>query len=439
MDFLANTQIERWINSQEGSLALSSDGSTTKKEGLSILCVGLVNSENEFISLKNTLVAEKDAKHTAANIMAVLPTSCLPKINASIGDSAHVQQLTTKLVHKNLQEINNDKKSRSSFICGMHTKASCARKHEEKMTPKFKQLYRDIQIVFGKRLNKGHRTESLVMKLEDELIEFNQKISGVRFVTNLGSRAGSIGNNALAFLVYQSEIKSVINERIVELLEKNKKKKEERNSKHLERLRNILSFLEDGNLERTMIHLGSHMMLWYGVAQRISKLENNKLTITEKKAVIVKCEERYEKLLSETDPGECFERLLAIAANANLSATQTKIFKQCGETYLNAPLSVKEEVNSYIYEACESALLKLKKDTKAYLDLEDSDEFVISTNQMAESVFAVYKHYELHFPSMSNDIIETLTRCARNKVKSYSFNPRSPRNFRQGNGLQTLK
>ena len=67
--------------------------------------------------------------------------------------------------------------------------------------------------------------------------------------------------------------------------------------------------------------------------------------------------------------------------------------------------------------ASDSALLKLKKDTKPYLDLEDSEDFVISTNQMAESVFAVYKHYELHFPSMSNDIIETLTRCARNKVK----------------------
>ena len=430
LDYLADTQIQRWIEKQEGSLAISSDGSTTKKEGLSILAVGLVNADNEFISLKTTLVAEKDAKNTASNIMGVLPTSCLSKINASIGDSAHVQQLTTKLVHKALQEINNDQKTRSSFICGLHTKASCSRNTEAKMSDEYKQLYRDIQIAFSQRLNKGHRTESLAVMLEDELIEFNQKISGVRFVSNLGSRAGSIGNNAFAFLVYRSEVKSVINERIQQLEEKNK------DDGKLERLRRIVSFLDEENLDTTMVHMGSHLMLWYGVSQRISKLENNKLTITEKKAVIAKCEERYQKLLSETDPGEPYERLLAISADASLSQTQRNVINECGRAYLNASLELKKEVNDYIYNASDSALLKLKKDTKAYMDLADSDEYVISTNQMAESVFAVYKHYELQFPSMSNDVIETLTRCARNKVEAFSLEAFYNPNFRPVNGLK---
>ena len=376
------------------------------------------------------MVAEKDAKNTAANIMGLLPTSCLSKINASIGDSAHVQQLTTKLVHKALQEINNDNKSRSSFICGLHTKASCSRNAEGKMSEKYKQFYRDIQIGFSQRLNKGHRTESLAMKLEDELMEFKQKISGVRFVSNLGSRAGSIGNNAFAFLVYRSEIQSVINERIQELEEKNK------DDGKLERLRRILSFLDEENLEETMVHMGAHLMLWYGVSQRISKLENNKLSITEKKAVIAKCEERYEKMLSETDPGECFERLLAISASADLSQTQRNVINECGKVYLNASSELKKEVNDYIYNASDSALLKLKKDTKAYMDLDDSDEYVISTNQMAESVFAVYKHYELQFPSMSNDVIETLTRCARNKVEAFFLETYFHLNFRPANGLK---
>ena len=177
-------------------------------------------------------------------------------------------------------------------------------------------------------------------------------------------------------------------------------------------------------------------MIHYGVSQRISKLENNKLTITEKKAVIAKCEERYQKLLSETDPGESYERLLAISADASLSQTQRNVINECWKAYLNASLELKKEVNDYIYNASDSALHKLKKDTKAYMDLADSDEYVISTNQMAESVFAVYKHYELQFPSMSNDVIETLTRCARNKVEAFSLETFYNPSFRLVNGLK---
>ena len=182
------------------------------------------------------------------------------------------------------------------------------------------------------------------------------------------------------------------------------------------RLKRILSYLEPSQIQQTMVHLGSHIALWYGLAQRIGKLENHKFTIREKKAIIRTCEERYQKLLSETDHGECYERLLAITATADLSETQKRIIKECGESYLRAPRELKQEVNQYIIEASTEGLKKLIKDTKPYTELEDSDDLVVSTNQMCESVFGIYKFYELQFPSMSTDNIEVLTRCARNKV-----------------------
>ena len=383
---------------------------------MSILAIGLVNSQNQFMAIKNLLVSEKDAKSTCQNIMTTLPSSVLTRISGSIGDSAHAQLLTQKLIHQTLQAVNGDEKERKSFVCGLHTKCSCQRKHQEAMPTHFHQLYRDLQVSFAGRRNEGIRQESLKTRLDDELTEFQQKVPGIKFLSNLGSRTGSIGANATALLVYKEEIQTVCRETIAEIEESNDKKKKETRMPQVNRLKRILSYLEPSRIQQTMVHLGSHISLWFGIAQRIGKLENHKFTIREKKAIIRTCEERYRKLLSETDHGECYERLLAITATADLSETQKRIIKECGESYLRAPRELKQEVNQYIIDASTEGLKKLLKDTVPYTELEDSDDLVVSTNQMCESVFGIYKFYELQFPSMGIDNIEVLTRCARNKV-----------------------
>ena len=383
---------------------------------MSILAIGLVNSQNEFMAIKNLLVSGKDAKSTCQNIMTALPSSVLNRISGSIGDSAHAQILTQKLVHQTLQAINGDEKERKSFVCGLHTKCSCQRKHQEAMAAHFQQFYRDLQLSFGGRRNEGIRQESLKTRLDDELVEFQQKVPGIKFLSNLGSRTGSIGANATALLVYKNEVQTVCEETIAEIEETNDKKKRETRMPQMNRLKRILSYIEPSRIQHTMVHLGAHISLWYGIAQRIGKLENHKFTVREKKEIIRTCEERYRKLLSKTDHGECYERLLAITATADLSEAQKKVIKECGESYLTAPRELKKEVNDYICESSTEGLKKLIKDTKPYTELEDSDNLVVSTNQMCESVFGIYKFYELQYPSMSTDMIEVLTRCARNKV-----------------------
>ena len=151
---------------------------------------------------------------------------------------------------------------------------------------------------------------------------------------------------------------------LTKIEETNDKRKKETRMPQMNRLMRILSYLEPSQIQHTMVHLGSHIALWYGIAQRIGKLENHKFTIREKKVIIRTCEERYRKLLSTTDHGECYERLLAITSTADLSETQQRIIKECGESYLSAPRELKKEVNDYIVKASTEGLKKLVKDTK---------------------------------------------------------------------------
>ena len=416
LDHLANTQINRWIEEAPGPLYIASDGSTTQKRGESIISIGLVDSKNQFCSITNSIQIGKNAKATAEAIMAGLPSNCLSSIAGFIGDSAHTQQAATKLVSEALNQLNNEEKEHVNLICGLHTGASCGRKGTEAMSPEQKQLHRDLKLIFSRRINQGYRREDLQQRLQDRLIHFKRKVSGVAFKSDLGSRAGSEAENGLALITYKEDVDHVVNTMIHEIERENERKRTPNRQQQLNRLKRVQNFLNAQNWSETMVNLGSHILLWHGLARRIFKIENHKRSITQKKEDINECISRYERILNESDPGEPYEKLMAIAIQANLLPVLKDCIRKCGEEYLRASRDVKSNVNDYIKFSCTRALAKLRKDTLPYTELADSEDLVISTNRNCESVFGRYKSYEHQFNSMSKEMIEILTRCSINKV-----------------------
>ena len=417
LEHIGNVQIERWIESNS-TVYLATDSSTTQKKSEAIMAVGLVNDRNEFLSIKNSLYHGKDAKATASAIMATLPTNCLNNIVGGIGDSAHLQQSATKLVFETLNEINNEEKDRVSLICMLHGGSSCSRKNKEAMTDEYKQFHLDLKILLARRLNTGYGPQSLKQRLEDRLIHFKRKVSKIQFLSDKGCRAGTEAENALATIKYKEDIKIVLEEKITEIENQNASSRTPKSLQLLARLKRVNEFLLDENWSTTKVHLGSHILLWFVLARRIYKLENLKRTITEKKEDIKECIDRYAKVINENEPGEIFEKVLAMSITANLPDSHIQVINDCGSEYLRSSREVKSAVNQYIRSATMKAKLKLEKDTRAYSELPDSDKLVISTNRHCESVFGCYKSLEHQFPSMSAEMIEILTRCSRNKVVS---------------------
>ena len=413
---MANTQISRWIDESPGPLYLASDGSTTQHHGESIIAIGLVNSQNQFCSIRNSIQVGKDAAAQAETTMGALPTSCLSAIEGFIGDSARLQMAASKLVSRAINELNETEKEHVFLTCGLHTGASCGRKGTEAMSPEHKQFHRDLKLILSKRINEGYRRESLKEQLEDRLVHFNRKVSGVSFKSDLGSRAGSEAENGIALITYRADVDAVLDSMVKKIENENEGKRTKSRQQQLQRLKRVQNYLNPDNWPETMIFLGSHILLWHGLARRIWKIENHKRSVTEKKEDINRCIARYEKVLNENDAGEPYEKLIAVTIQADLLSVQKECIDQCGMEYLRATGNIKKKVNDYIRFSCNRALEKLKKDTLAYTQLPDSNDLIISTNRNCESVFGCYKSYEHQFPSMSKEMIEILTRCSLNKV-----------------------
>ena len=415
LEHIGNVQIERWIETNS-EVYLATDSSTTQKKSEAIMAVGLINDKNEFLSIKNSLYNGKDAKACASAIMATLPTNCLPNIIGAIGDSAHLQQATTKLIFQTLNEINGEQKDRVSLICMLHGGSSCSRKNKEVMPQNYKEFHLDMKISFARRENTGYGPQSLKQQLEDRLVQYKRKIPKIQFKSDLGCRAGTEAENALATMAYRDDIKTVVEQTITEIELQNANRSQPIRLQLLARLKRVNQFLLDANWETTKVHLGSHVLLWFVLARRIFKIENLKRSITQKKEDIQVCMDRYNKVINENEPGEAYEKVLAMSITAGLPKSHIDIINDCGNAYLRSPQETKTAVNEYIISATERAKLKLEKDTKAYSDQADSDKLIISTNRQCESVFGCYKAFEHQFSSMSAEMIEILTRCSRNKV-----------------------
>ena len=70
--------------------------------------------------------------------------------------------------------------------------------------------------------------------------------------------------------------------------------------------------------------------------------------------------------------------------------------------------------------AATNAYKKLKKDQDSILELDDSEDLLLTTNRRSESVFATYKGLEKNFVGMTQERLEVLTRARINKVFLFS-------------------
>ena len=362
---LCNQQILQFIENGTG-FALSSDGTTTNKCSRNLLGIGLLNQDLEFLSLQNKLTIGKKSEELAAEMIAAIPTSIANKINFFISDSDHTQLKMQRILNSLLNEITGQERQRKNLICIMHCGANLSTRSFNKLPENVKQMFKDIEILFGSSQNSGFKRECQKNRLMDILQDENVFVPGLRFKSTKGSRFGIHPSNAICCFQYH--------DKIVKCLEEAQRKQNKWQIKRLER--SIKDHTIDWPINR--LFLSAFTMLWIGISRRVLKIENGDLTIREKKIIVTETIRRYKRVISSENK---FQELARICILATKSGCETLGIADAEKWFTSANETDQKKIEDYLLEASTSAIEKIEKDAESLLEMEDSDEKIPSTNR----------------------------------------------------------
>ena len=367
---LCNQQILQFI--ENGTrFALSSDGTTTNKCSRNLLGIGLLNQDLEFISLQNKLTNGKKSEDLAVEMIAAIPSSITNKIDFFISDSDHTQLKMQRILNELLNEISGQQKQRSSLICIMHCGANLSTRCFAELPEHIKQMFKDLELLFGSSQNSGFRRECQKNRLLDILKHEKVYVAGLRFKCTKGSRFGIHPNNAVCSIQYHSAIVKCLNE-----AQANQNKWQQ---KRLERASNDHTI--DWPVNR--LFMSAFTMLWIGISRRVLKIENGDLSITEKKIIVSETIQRYQRIINCENK---FEELARICIMATKSGCETLAIANAEKWFTEANETDQKKIEEYLLAASTSAIVKIEKDAKSLLEMEDSEDKIPSTNRFKENV-----------------------------------------------------
>ena len=362
---LCNQQILQFI--ENGTrFALSSDGTTTNKCSRNLLGIGLLNQDLEFISLQNKLTNGKKSEELAAAMIGSIPSSITNKIDFFISDSDHTQLKMQRILNVLMNEISGEEKQRKNLICIMHCGSNLSTRCFAQLPKEVKQLFKDLEILFGSSQNSGFKRECQRNKLDDILKYENVYVAGLRFKSTKGSRYGIHPHNAVCAVQYHNSV--------VKCLEEEKVNQNKWQIKRLERA------IKDHTVEWPVnrLFMSAFTMIWIGISRRVLKIENSDLTVTEKKKIVTETIERFKRIINCENK---FEELARICILATKSGCETLLIANAEKWITTANDNDKKKIEEYLLAASTSAIWKIEKDAQSLLEMEDSEDKIPSTNR----------------------------------------------------------
>ena len=391
-------------------MTLVHDGTTVNRDGSKLVTAGVVTENCKFIAIESRVVSDGTAETGAQSIIGSLTKEAIDKTERILCDTAHTATKTSRLLAEQMKLIANDEKERETIACGLHTRSNQSKNHDDSNSPQFKQYFLDVQVLFSKRQGQGYRREDISQSLRD-LLALQQPIcsnSAKRFLSNLGCRLGTAGHNSLVTLLHRDLILNLVSD------EQKIKKHKESPQSQLNRLQRVEFMLNDMNWPWTATILGINVMFLYSLTNPLAKLESNKLSLTEKKQVILDIYSKYDQVTKSHDCYEELRRLSIQIGDVDFQDALTTVDNCWDELSPEERVRLSEQVKAGSLKALD----KIKKDQDRLLKLDDSDRLFVTTNRRAESVFATYKGLEKFFIAMSPHRLEFLSRAKINKVTS---------------------
>ena len=422
LDYITSKQTDEFVEAAS-TLYLTSDDTSTCREGKSLLGTGLINENGEFHSFKNKLVLGGTAEDKERHVMEILTPAVIEKFGGIVADTLYAQANASHRILANIKAMTGrDDLPDDQLNCMLHHGGNGYKYMiREIKTDDNKSLLVEmdhhLEITCSSRIGTGLHKQSIRQDLEAKLKSRGLRKTGVFFKGRLGSRYGVEYHNSVACVVYKDILLECILEHIEHLnaleLKKPKSKQiplELRQNTRFHKMRDIIQ-----NQWTQLTMQFSLAILCYNVMiEPMKEIDSIKTPVRRLKELIQLEEERFQVIFDCSE--NHFERLRRMNIRAECTPIVKEVLEHCEQQWHLATAQEKLQLDRMTLKAFQGAYVKFKKDTKIITEMEDSDKILPVSNKRQESYFSHYKLNEKLYLHMTDGMLEIVSKAKLNKV-----------------------